>query len=92
MAFSTTQGSPGSSFVMAQWAEPLSCRKNERAKNCVLTLKLYFIAFPSSIHIIHCSLFFLQALILCGSQPGCEEKVRILILVLDITSTYFWAL
>jgi len=92
VAFSTTHGSPGSSLVMAQWAGPLSCRKNELAKNCGLTLKLCFIAFPSSVHIIHCSLFFLQGIILCGSQPGCEEKVRILILALDITSTYFLGL
>lgn len=77
---------------MAQWAGPLSCRKNGPTKNCVVTLQLCFTTFPSSVHIIHCSLLFLRALILCGSHPGCEEKVRILILVLDITSTYFWAL
>jgi hypothetical protein len=79
---------------MAQLAESLSCRKNELTKSCGLTLKLCFATFPSSIHtrIRHCSLFFLRALILCGSHPGCEEKVSVLILVLDITSTYFWAL
>jgi len=77
---------------MAQWTVPSSCRKNELSKNCGLTLKLCFTTFSLCVRIVHCSLFFLQALILCGSHPGCEEKMRILIFVLDITSTYFWAL